>query len=280
MRQLLTVIAVIFLFKTGFSQKTEEIGVFFSGVSYFGDIKNQNMLKSISPAYGVYVRFALNPRLALTGQLSFGTVMSTGGTVSDVYIGQTDAGTNGNVAFPRVSGQSFSFKKPLSILEMLFEYNFQDYVFGNDKAAFSPYLAIGIGGLSTGFGENRSFLLDPHSAEPEDNPVYYPVFKGGVRSDKIKTLTAVIPIGMGVKWNVTERMAVNLSVIARKTFSDNIDNLDDPKSSLSLDTYETGFANSKFHNNDWVSTISFSISYLLNNGKGICKVKEKMLEGY
>ena len=71
-------------------------------------------------------------------------------------------------------------------------------------------------------------------------------------------------------------------VIVRKTFSDNIDNLNDPKrfqnpvnvGSPAVLTYAA--AKKGLNNNDWYATLAFSLTWQLWNEKGNCALYDKL----
>ena len=60
-----------------------------------------------------------------------------------------------------------------------------------------------------------------------------------------------IPMGVGVKYKIKERLNLGLEFAMRKTLSDNLDGLSN------LNGIESGFAK----NTDWYNTIMVSVTY-------------------
>lgn len=115
-----------------------------------------------------------------------------------------------------------SFKTDLVDLSLQVEFNFQP--FWSPKKAKSqtlvPYVTGGIG------------YIAPSSTSS----------------------SFTIPMGVGVKTNLTGRWTAALEWSFRKTFTDDLDHLDDPNN---LNT------SSLMHNNDWASFFGVMISYKL-----------------
>jgi hypothetical protein len=65
----------------------------------------------------------------------------------------------------------------------------------------------------------------------------------------------------------------------RKTFTDKIDNLDDPKRFQDADpfigSYPESFTPNVLLNNDWYASLNISLHWQLWSDRGICKVNEK-----
>ncbi len=114
---------------------------------------------------------------------------------------------------PLRSPQSFS--KQILDISGECEFNFLPYITGEDKWLYSTYVAGGIGtGIIIG---NKPFLT--------------------------------IPFGVGFKVNLTTRLSAGCEWSFRKTFRDDIDNV------------ENQLGNTLINNNDWYSFVGIFISY-------------------
>lgn len=76
-----------------------------------------------------------------------------------------------------------------------------------------------------------------------------------------------IPVGVGLKFKVKERLNLGLEFLMKKTFSDKLDgeNLSDPYQ------IKSSFAK----NTDWYSTLTFTISYEFSKRCAVCNYKER-----
>ncbi|MGD2035381.1 MAG: DUF6089 family protein [Bacteroidales bacterium] len=108
-----------------------------------------------------------------------------------------------------------SFSKQVIDFSGQLEFNFLPYLTGEDKWGYTTYVSGGLGtGISVG---SRPFLT--------------------------------IPFGVGFKVNLTERLSSGCEWSFRKTFRDDIDNV------------ENQLGNTLLNNNDWYSFIGIFISY-------------------
>lgn len=282
MRRLLIIFVFILSSGAAFAQKSVEGGLQLSAMSYFGDVENYDYLQSVTPGAGVFIRWNFNTRLTLRGEFIYGWLKAEG-VLTDAYIAQFGTG---NTEFPRDLSQRYNFNKSFQSFGILFEYNFLEYKLGSKIAKFTPYLTVGGGLFYSRSGNDGTFILEPEVVNVIGGVNHYLPYEAepGFRTDQVDTFSPVIPFGMGIKWNLSDKLALNIEGLLRKTFTDNIDNLVDPKRFKNVDAagdvepgesaYDNIFANSDIHNNDWFSSISLSISYLLWNGKKKCAVYE------
>lgn len=120
-------------------------------------------------------------------------------------------------------GETYQFDSQLYDLGAQFEFNFLNFGIGSKYMKLSritPYLSLGMGlTLAT--------------------------------NDRKNAFTVSIPMGVGVKYKIKERLNLGLEFTMRKTLSDNLDGLSN------LNGIERGFAK----NTDWYSTTMVSITY-------------------
>lgn len=132
------------------------------------------------------------------------------------------SGNSANLANTYPDAQTYAFSSQLYDLGAQFEFNFLNYGIGSKYLKlkrFSPYLTLGVGAtLATGDGD--AFTLN-------------------------------VPMGIGVKYKLSERLNIGLEFTMRKTFSDELDGLKD------LNGITSGFAK----NTDWYSFTMISITY-------------------
>ena len=136
------------------------------------------------------------------------------------------AGISGNTAdgsnvYP--GGETYQFDSQLYDVGAQFEFNFLNFGIGSKYlklSRISPYLSLGMG-LTLASNERKN------------------------------AFTVSIPMGVGVKYKIKERLNLGLEFTMRKTLSDNLDGLSN------LNGIESGFAK----NTDWYNTIMVSVTY-------------------
>ena len=132
------------------------------------------------------------------------------------------SGNSANLANTYPDAQTYAFSSQLYDLGAQFEFNFLNYGIGSKYLKLkriSPYLTLGVGAnLATGDGD--AFALN-------------------------------VPMGVGVKYKLGERLNIGLEFTMRKAFSDKLDGLKD------LNGITSGFAK----NTDWYSFTMISITY-------------------
>jgi len=111
-------------------------------------------------------------------------------------------------------------------------------------------------------------------------PALYPPYKdiNGKLTNGLDVLTLTIPVGLGLKFNITRRLGGLAEVIVRKTFSDNIDNLNDPSRFQNPTVLQAGYnaAKAGLNNTDYYATLTVSLIYQLWDEKGNCALYDKL----
>lgn len=284
MRKLIVVIMLIMSSRCAMAQHTADIGVQLAAATYWGDIENVDYSKSITPVVGILGRWNFNKRLAVRGQLFTGNLKAEG-IFSNSNIAQSGPRMVPE-EYPKDPGQVYNFKRSFQSVETLFEFNFRNYKLGSTrKEMFTPFVAVGVGGFYSRASRVGSFILQP-SETVSGSGVYVPyVDADGKKTNNSDVLTLTIPVGMGVKFNITKKLGGIIEVIVRKTFADNIDNLDDPKrfqfdpvaiASDPLFVYPDKVTGTQLNNNDWYATLAVSLCYQLWSSKGNCAIYDKI----
>ncbi len=291
MKKLIVVIMLILSGGCVFAQHTADLGVQLSAATYWGDIQKQNNAKSVTPVVGILGRWNFNKRLAIRGQLLTGNLKAEG-IFNNTLIGQS--GVNASM-FPATPDFAYNFTRSFQTVESLFEFNFRNYRFGKkNKEAFTPFVAVGLGAFYSRAPRKGSFILDPNEiinplTTLPYNPAQYPPFVNPLvsppkRTNGFDVLTLTIPVSVGLKFNITKRLGGIVEATVRKTFSDNIDNLNDPKrleeaNAISINnssflTYAD--AQTGLNKNDWFATLSVSLTWQLWSDKGNCAIYDKI----
>ena len=133
-------------------------------------------------------------------------------------------GKNLKTWYPEYQGKEMEFKNSLVDVTLKYEYNFWPYGTGREYRGAVPLTPYITGGL--GFTNVKTHA-------------------GGV-------LTMGIPIGLGVKYKLAERVNASLEWLMHFTFSDKIDGVNDPYGIKS---------NGMFKNTDSFSGLSLTVTY-------------------
>jgi hypothetical protein len=133
------------------------------------------------------------------------------------------------------------FKKSVFDFGTFIEINYLDYIVGVKKMRFSPFVYTGLG-LS-----------------------YYPNEQGK------GTITPNIPLGLGVKYALTDKLSMGAEASLRKLFNDGLDNLNNPYQEVGLEK-----VSDILHNNDWISYFGLTLSYKFYWGRKPCPAYESI----
>ncbi len=290
MRKSIVVVMLLFISGCAYAQQTSDIGVQVAAATYWGDIQKVDYTKSITPLVGLFGRWNFNKRLAFRGQLLTGSLQAQG-FFSNTLINQPSyippVASAGPTYYQNDPTFAYSFSRSVQTVEGIFEFNFRNYKMGSmKKESFTPFVAIGLGALYSRAPLVKSFILDPQiqvlanpaAAPPVPFNLFVPYVDVNVKkTNGLDVITATIPVGAGLKFNLTKRFGGMVELMVRKTFSDNIDNLNDPKrfqnatiSQTTPSTYNSSLLG--LNNNDWFGSVAFSLSYQIGTNVGDCSV--------
>lgn len=236
MKQFLVIFLVGFLAVEALGQQSLDVGLFGGAGTYFGDMTKMNFQKSVKPAFGGFVRYNFNPRYALRFNVINGTIGADG----------------------EFESQHWSFNKNVLDISLQFEFNYLKYIVGEKESPFSSYLFAGIG-MQVYDYEMDSLKLDPIF---DSQTVFKYLDQSGTQ------IIPTIPFGMGFKVNLTKRLGLGIEGGLRKTFSDKLDNLDDPLgyTDLSVTPPVQIKYTDQLHNNDWTAYLGVHLVYKLIYG--------------
>jgi len=235
MKRILIVFLIGFMAFEAVGQQSVDVGLFGGAGTYFGDMTKSDFGKSVNPAYGAFMRFNFNPRYALRFNVLNGSIGSTGS----------------------FEGQPWNFKKNVLDISLQFEFNFFKYIVGDKETPYSTYLFAGVG------MQTYKYSLDPNLIQPLIDASYL-----ANASQSGPVLTPTIPFGLGFKFNVSKRIGLGIEGGLRKTFSDKLDNLDDPLSynNTTVTPNVNVTYTDRYHNNDWTAYAGIHLVYKLIYG--------------
>ncbi|MFK7900572.1 MAG: DUF6089 family protein [Cyclobacteriaceae bacterium] len=205
-----------------------ELGFGISNSTYVGDISPSALPNQLAPSAAIFFRKNTKDySAALRGQLAYVNVK----------------GNNSSENGARFYDQTLSFSNSLLELSVLGEYNFLDFSKrlsnSSQRVVFSPYVMGGIGGT-------------------------YSIASSVTSGASVSSISPVIPIGVGMKFLLNPFWVLGVEVIARKTFTDKLDGINQDK-----------FLSSSVGKSDLYYTAGLTLSYVFNGVNCPIKVYPK-----
>lgn len=242
-----------------------EMGVFLGGSNYHGDVAPNVVWRNTGAAFGPFFRYNFNPYVSYRAQATYG------------HISAADSN------FSPQAHRNLSFHTDLFEASQTFEFNFHRFGVNVLDKNFTPYLTLGIAAFyfnpKTNYGAGQQTLRS-HLTE------------GQKRS--YSTLQVSLPIGFGLKYNLSRNWVVGMEAVWRKTFTDYLDDvkgsypdfkkhqdqygqvsaeLSHRHTALGKAPYRAGTQRGDRHLKDWYFFLGFTLSYRftpvicrLNNG--------------
>jgi hypothetical protein len=193
-----------FLCFTGISQirkhtfAQRELG-FYGGASYYiGDINPRAHFKASGPAAGIFFRYAKSYRYAFRFGFNYGEI----------------SGSDAASREPDQLERNLDFRSRLYELNATAEFNFVEYRIGHDRYKFSMFVFAGFAG----------FYFNPQA---NVNGVYTPLrgLNTEAQAEAYPKFQLSIPFGVGLKWNIGEKVGLGIEWGPRRTFTDYLDDI-------------------------------------------------------
>ena len=154
---------------------------------------------------------------------------------------------------PDPNDNYWEFSKNVLDISLQFEFNYLKYIVGEKETPWSTYVFGGFG-VQT-YSYNITYLAGK-------DPVSGTIFTNTVPGSEI---SPTIPFGLGFKFDLSKRIGIGIEGGLRKSFSDKLDNLDDPLSYTTTDDVAIKYAD-QLHNNDWIAYVGVHFVYKLIYG--------------
>lgn len=200
-----------------------EIGAGVGATAYQGDFSD-GLFKGMQPAGAVVFRAIMNPYMAVR--------------VSAMYTQVKGDVKNSSTYYPDITPYGYSFKNTLGDLSATYEYNFLPYGTGHEYRGAkrcTPFISLGIG---------MTYV--------KSNDGTWDYGQGANHSTSKSVITGNIPLGVGVKYRMGDRVNLSLDWQMHFSFSDYIDGVKDP--------YRIS-SSGLFKNTDCYSTLMFAVTY-------------------
>jgi Domain of unknown function (DUF6089) len=181
-----------------------EFGITLGASHYFGDLNTRSALNRPKPALGAFFR------------KQFGNY--TGLRVSAHYaqLGYSDVYSKNDYQKTR----NLSFNTNIWEIAVQGDFNFFKFIPGDPEHLFTPYVTLGVG----------VFTYDPY-AFLNGNKIYLRYLgtegqqKGYLGRKPYGTMAVCIPLGVGLKYNISDKVNLSFEIAQRFTTTDYLDDV-------------------------------------------------------
>lgn len=182
-----------------------EIGISVGLGNYFGDINNQASFKNPKFAAGIFYKKYINNYVAIKAAGNY------------ALLGSSDVHSNNTVQRIR----NLSFNSNVWEMSVSGEFNFFKFYPGNAMYKFTPYVSIGVGAMNFDpytFLNGEKVFLRPLGTEGQGSALY-------PNLQPYNAIAMIIPLGIGVKYNLNPKLNVFAEMVYRFTGTDYLDDV-------------------------------------------------------
>ena len=182
-----------------------EFGITIGAAHYFGDLNNQAALNRPKPAIGVFYRKQFGDYIGVRINAHYAQL-----GYSDIY---------SDVEYQR--RRNLSFNTNIFELALQGDFNFFRFEPGNPDYVFTPYVTLGFG----------IFNYDPYAYLNDQKQFLRPLGTEGQNSGKYperqpySNMAFCFPIGMGIKYNLSNNINFTFEISHRFTNTDYLDDV-------------------------------------------------------
>lgn len=181
-----------------------EFGITAGLAHYFGDINTRAGINRPKPAVGAFFRKAFGNYVGLRISAHF------------LQLGYSDTYSKNDFQKTR----NLSFNTNVWELALQGDFNFFKFVPGDPYHSFTPYITLGVG----------AFTFDPYAYLNGKKEFLRPLGTEGQLigyngRKPYNTLAISIPLGVGIKYNINDRMNFSIEVAHRFTTTDYLDDV-------------------------------------------------------
>lgn len=211
MRKLFTVIIAACISMASSAQVNEyvqqgEFGITAGAAHYFGDLNTRAGLNRPKPALGLFFR------------KQFGNYIGLRIAAHYAQLGYSDIYSKNEYQKTR----NLSFNSNIWEIALQGDFNFFKFLPNTPNYLFTPYVTLGIGVFSYDpyayLNGNKEFLRPLGTEGQTANPSY----KG---RKEYGTMAVCIPFGVGIKYNISEKLNISFEVAQRFTNTDYLDDV-------------------------------------------------------
>jgi Domain of unknown function (DUF6089) len=181
-----------------------EFGITFGAAHYFGDLNTRVGLNRPKPALGLFFR------------KQFGNYVGLRLSAHYAQVGYSDTYSKNEYQKTR----NLSFNSNIWEVALQGDFNFFKFIPTDPYYSFTPYITLGIG----------AFTYDPYAYTNGQKEFLRPLgtegqLAGYLGRKPYNTLAMCIPIGVGIKYNLSEKINFSFEVAHRFTTTDYLDDV-------------------------------------------------------
>lgn len=181
-----------------------EFGITVGLAHYFGDLNTRAGINRPKPAVGAFFRKAFGNYVGLRISAHF------------LQLGYSDTYSKNDFQKTR----NLSFNSNVWEIALQGDFNFFKFVPGDPYHSFTPYITLGVG----------AFTFDPYAYLSGKKEFLRPLGTEGQLigyngRKPYNTLAISIPLGVGIKYNINDRMNFSIEVAHRFTTTDYLDDV-------------------------------------------------------
>lgn len=212
---------------TAYSQNTEyvqkgEFGITAGAAHYFGDLNTRASLNRLKPAVGIFFR------------KQFGNYVGMRIAAHYAQLGYSDTYSKNEYQKTR----NLSFNTNLWELAVQGDFNFFKFLPNNPDYSFTPYVTLGIGVFSYdpyAYLDGKKVFLRPLGTEGQNVG-----YKG---RKPYGTMAICIPFGVGIKYNISQKINLSVEICQRFTTTDYLDDVSTTYAGTGIGTDVNSFPN-------------------------------------
>ncbi len=181
-----------------------EFGITAGAAHYFGDLNTRAAINRPKPALGIFFR------------KQFGNYIAMRVTAHYAQLGYSDVYSKNDYQKTR----NLSFNTNIWEMAVQGDFNFFKFIPGDPEHLFTPYVTLGVG----------VFTYDPYAYLDGEKEFLRPLgtegqLTGYLGRKPYGTMAFCIPLGVGVKYNISERINLSFEITQRFTTTDYIDDV-------------------------------------------------------
>lgn len=181
-----------------------ELGLLFGGTYYIGDLNQTRHFHRTEPAAGLIYRFNVHSRLALRGNILYGTVSAD----------------DSESRYALHQNRNLSFRSTIIEVAGGLEFNYFPFQIGHPRYKATAYFLVEMGAF------HFNPKTDYNGSEVELQPLGTEGQGTSLNSQRKYSRTQfTMPIGLGFRVTLGKRASLNIEYGIRKTFTDYLDDV-------------------------------------------------------
>jgi hypothetical protein len=190
------IFTIAFLITSSLAAQYAEVGASLGFSNYVGELsENRMVMEEFNPLMGIYGKFNATPFLSLKATLAKGTI----------------SGSDRNARSASIRYRNLNFRSELLEFSITSEVNLSPFNIRAQKTGV-PYIFSGI-------------ALSHFNPEAQMNGAWYELQPLRTEGNSYRKTSLAIPLGIGMKFNVSYKLNFGFEIGARKTFTDYLDDV-------------------------------------------------------